>query len=152
MGITDIQASIGEIFEQFTPRVLTDCQKEKKNSYHRGHRGSQRSEESGYACFEHDDTVFDSGGSGFVIEQLQRFIDRFMREAEGAVVHGNHPPRVEVKKGFGCVRGVGVDVAELRRVVSSDREQSELGSKTPPDFRESRKVRGIAGMIDGMLS
>ena len=128
-----------------------DCQKGRK-TFTRGHGGSGRLEEPGYAFFEHDDTVFDSGGSGFVVEQLQRFIDRFVREAEGAVVHGNHPPRVEIKKGFGCVRGIGVDIAELGWVISSDGEQSELGSKTPSDFRESRKVCGVAGVIDRMLS
>src|SRR5579864_1450196 len=151
MGFTDIQASIGEIFQAVYTGTFSGVSKAKKNVYRQGHGGSQRLEEPGYAFFEHDDTVFDSGGSGFAIEQLQRFIDRFVGQAEGAVVHGNHPPRVEVEKGFGCVRRISVDVTELRRIVCPDREQSELRSKTPSDFRKSGEVRGIAGMIDRML-
>jgi hypothetical protein len=78
MGFTDIQASIGEIFRAVYTRTFNGVSKAKKNLYHRGHGGSQRLEKPGYAFFEHDDTVLDSGGSGFVIEQLQRFVDRFM--------------------------------------------------------------------------
>jgi len=50
-------------------------------------------EESGYAFFHYNDTVFDSGGAGFLIQQLQGFVDWLVGEAEGAVVHGDHPTR-----------------------------------------------------------
>jgi hypothetical protein len=70
MGFTDIQASIGEIFRAVYTGTFNGVSKRKKKFYHGRHGGSHRSEEPGYAFFEHDDTVLDSGGSGFVIEQL----------------------------------------------------------------------------------
>ena len=76
---------------------------------------------------QHEDAVFDTGGARFFIEQLQRLVDGLMREAEGAVVHRDHPAGVEVEEGARSVGRVGVDVAELRRVVGADGQQREFG-------------------------
>src|SRR5579859_1714926 len=109
-------------------------------------------EESGDAFFHDYDFIFDSGRAGFLIQQLQRLVDRFVREAEGAVVHGNHPPRLEVEKGSRSIRGIGMHVAKLRRIVSADRKQRELRSEASPDLAKPRKIRGVARVIDGVLA
>src|ERR1700731_404175 len=75
-----------------------------------------------------------------------------MRKAESAVVHGNHPARFKVEESAHGVGGIGVDVAELRRIVGADGEQSELGGKAASDFAEAGEVRGVAGVIDGVLA
>jgi hypothetical protein len=43
------------------------------------------------AFFQHHDTIFDACFFRFFFEKLQRFIDRLMRKAKAAIVHGNHP-------------------------------------------------------------
>ena len=96
-------------------RLTTEC-----TELHRGIRSL--SEESGYAFFHHKHAVFGTGGTGFLFQQLQRFVDGFVREAESAVVHGNHPTGFEIEKGAHGVSGIGMDVAELRRIVGADRQ------------------------------
>src|SRR5579864_3749029 len=99
-------------------------------------------EESRDAFFEDYDFVFNSGGAGFFIQQLQRFIHRFVREAEGAVVHGDHPARFEIEKGLGGICGIGVHVTELRRIVGAYGEQREFGSEAASDLAEAREICG----------
>jgi hypothetical protein len=79
-------------------------------------------EESGYAFFHDYYLILGACGLGFLLEQLQRFVNGFVGEAEGAVVHGNHPAGFEVEEGAHGVCGIGVYVAKLRRIVSPDGE------------------------------
>ena len=109
-------------------------------------------EESGHAFFHHYYSVFRSCCFGFLLEQLQWFIHRFVREAEGAVVHGDHPPGLEIEEGAHGVGRIGVDVAELRRIVGADGKQREFGSEAASNLAEAREVGGIAGVIDGVLA
>src|SRR5215467_905629 len=75
-----------------------------------------------------------------------------MRQAERAVMHGNHPARLEIEESFGCIRRIRVHIAELRRIVGSNRKQREFGRKTTSDFAEAGEVRRIACVIDRMLA
>src|SRR5580658_5638502 len=109
-------------------------------------------EESGYALFHDNYAVFGSGGAGFLVEELQRLIHGFVGEAEGAVVHGDHPARFEIDKGAHGVGGIGVDVAKLRRIVGANGEQGEFGSEAASDFAEAGEVGGVAGVIDGVFA
>lgn len=105
-------------------------------------------EKSSDAFFQNYDFIFDSRSAGFLIEQLQRFFDGFVREAEGSVVHRNHPAGLKIQKGFGGIRGIGVNVAKLRRVVGTDWQQSEFGRKATTDLAESGKICGVARVIN----
>lgn len=109
-------------------------------------------EEAGDAFFEDKDSVLNSRGAGFLFEELQRLVHRFVREPEGTVMHGHHPAGFEIEKGLSGVGGIGVDVAELRRVVGADGQQSKLRSKTTSDFAEAGEICGIAGVIDRVFA
>ena len=109
-------------------------------------------EESSDAFFQYDHSVLDSGGAGFLVEQLQWFFDRFMREAEGSVVHGNHPAGFQIQKSLGRVRRIGVDIAKLFGIVGADWQQGEFGSETASDFAEAGKIGCVAGVINGVLA
>ena len=87
-----------------------------------------------------------------MFQQLQRFVDGFVRKAEGAVVHGNHPAGFEIEEGAHGVGRIGVNVAELRRIVCADGKQRDLRREAAPDFAKARKISSIASMIDGMLA
>src|SRR5207245_8438309 len=76
----------------------------------------------GHAFFHYQYSILNSGGFGLFFQESERFLHGFVREAESSVVHGDHPARVEVKKGAGSGGGAGMDVAERRRIVSSDRQ------------------------------
>jgi hypothetical protein len=108
------------------------------------------SEESRDAFFQDHDAVFDPGGSSFLVEELQRFFHRLMREAERAVVHGNHPARLEIQKRLGGVGGIGVNVAKLRGVVGANGKQSEFRCQAAPDFAEAVEIRGVPRVIHRM--
>src|SRR5215469_7036604 len=152
MGFTGITASIGENFRPvYTPATMVLSTAHKKTVHHGGSQGNSL-EESGYAFFKDDDAILDSCGAGLVIEQLQRLIDRFVREPECAVVHGHHPAGFQVEEGFGGVGGIGMNVAELWRVVGPDGKQGEFGRKTASDLAESGEISGIPGVIDGVLA
>ena len=58
----------------------------------------------------------------------------------------------EVEEGARGVGGIGVDVAELRRIVGADGKQREFGREAASDFAEAGEVGGVAGVIDGMLA
>src|SRR5580704_8173659 len=77
-------------------------------------------EKARHALFQHQHTILDAGCLGFLLQQLQRLVHGFVREFEGSVVHGDHPAGFQIEKGAGGVGGIGVDVAEGRRVVGSD--------------------------------
>src|ERR1700691_456171 len=100
--------------------------------------------ETGHAFFEHDYPVFDASCACLLLEQLQRFIHRFVRKPEGSIVHGDHPARVQVKKCSGGVGGIGMHIAKGRRVVSADREQSQFWRKPLPDLAAARKVSRVS--------
>lgn len=61
------------------------------------------SEETGYAFFQDEDAVLDACGLGFPLKQLQRLIDGLVGEAEGTVVHRDHPAGVQVQESAGGV-------------------------------------------------
>src|SRR5580698_307498 len=109
-------------------------------------------EESGDAFFKHDHFVFHPGFHRFALQQLQRLFDRLVREAEGSVVHGDHPAGFEIEKGAGSVGRTGVDVAELLWIVGSNGKQRQLRREAASDFAEARKVSGVSGMVDGVFA
>src|SRR5258708_3977049 len=111
-----------------------------------------RSEEVSYALFHHDYAVFCASGAGFMLEELQRFVDWFVREAERAVVHGDHPSRFEVEESAHGVGRIGVDIAELRRIIGADGEQREFGGKATSDFTEAGKICRVAGVINRVFA
>lgn len=88
----------------------------------------------------------------FVLEQLQWFVNRLVRQAECAVVHGNHPAGVQIEKGASGVGGVGVDVAKRGRIVGTDRKQRQLGTEALADFSEAGEVSGVSSVINGVLT
>src|SRR5579871_535951 len=96
------------------------------SSHYRDARGGNwegfRLKEAGYAFFHYYDPVLDAMGASFLVQQLQRFFDGLMRESEGAVVHGDHPARLEVKEGASGVGRIRMDVAECRRIVGANRQ------------------------------
>ena len=92
-------------------------------------------EESGYAFFHDYYLILGACGLGFLLEKLKGFIDGFVGEAEGAVVHGNHPARLKVEEGAHGVCGIGVNVAELRRIVGTDREATRVRERGGVRFR-----------------
>jgi hypothetical protein len=115
--------------------------------------GPERSsKEASDAFFEDDHFVLYSSGEGGALEQLQRLFDRFVRQAETSVVHGNHPTRFEVDEGAGGVGGIGVYVAKLLGIVGSDGKQREFRRKTAANLAEAVKVGRVAGVIDGVLA
>src|SRR5947209_2323264 len=67
-------------------------------------------------------------------------------------MHGNHPARLEVKKGAHGVGGVGVYVTKLRRIVGADGKESQFRSQTTSDLTEAWEIRRVAGVIHGMLT
>src|SRR5215469_3580926 len=102
---------------------------------------------AGDAFFENEDAILDPGGCGLLFKQLKRFFDRLMREAEGAVMHRDHPTCIQVEKGARSVGRIGMDIAKLRRVIGSDGQQSELGCQPTADFPKPGKVGSIAGVV-----
>src|SRR6185437_10451953 len=77
-----------------------------------GPQCTPESKEFCHALFKDDDVVADASFFRFVLEQLQWFVNGLVRQAEGAVVHGDHPAGVEIEEGAGGVGGIGVDVAK----------------------------------------
>ena len=67
-------------------------------------------------------------------------------------MHRNHPAGFEIKECLHGIGGVGVNVAELRRIVSADGQQSEFGSEAASDFAEAGKVGSIACVIDRVFA
>jgi hypothetical protein len=67
-------------------------------------------------------------------------------------MHGDHPAGVQVEEGAGGVGGIGVNVAKRGRVVSPDRQQRKLGAEPTADLAKARKISGVAGVVDRMLS
>jgi hypothetical protein len=110
------------------------------------------SEEVRDALFEHHHFVLHSGGSRFFLEQLERFFDGLMRQAEGSVVHGDHPAGLQIEKGFGGIGGAGVDVTELLGVVGADREQRDLRRQAASDFAETGEVGSVSGVVEGVFT
>jgi len=66
-------------------------------------------------------------------------------------MHGDHPAGLEVEESARGIGRVGMDVAELRWIVSANREEREFGSESAPDFAKASEIGGVAGMIDGMF-
>src|SRR6266567_651586 len=87
---------------------------------------------------------------GFPLQKLQRLIDRLMGETEGSIVHGHHPAGVQVEKSPSRVTRIRVHVAEGRRVIGSDRQQSQFRIQSLPNLTEARKVRRVPGVINRM--
>src|SRR5216684_5725869 len=106
------------------------------------------SEEARDAFFEHDYFVFHAGGQGFALQQLERLFDGLMRQTKRAVMHGDHPAGLQVEEGPGGVGGAGMDVAELRWVVSADGQQREFGREAPSDFAKAGEIGGVSGVIE----
>ena len=52
-------------------------------------------------------------------------------------MHGHHPARFKIEEGAHGVGGIGMDVAELRRVIGADRKQREFGSEAASDLGEA---------------
>ena len=104
------------------------------------------------AFFHDDDLVFDSGGLSFAFQQLERLINRLVRKAERAIVHGHHPTRFEIEEGRDGISRAGVHVAECWRIVGSDGEQGEFGRQTAADLRKAAEICRIAGMVDGVFA
>src|SRR5215469_913194 len=102
---------------------------------------------AGDAFFENEDAILDPSGCGLLFQQLKRFFDRLMREAEGAVMHWDHPARIQVEKGARSVGRIGMDITELRRIIGSDGQQSELGCQPTADLLKPGKVGSIAGVV-----
>jgi hypothetical protein len=75
-----------------------------------------------------------------------------MRKPEGPVVHRHHPARFEIKEGLHGIGRIGVYVAELRRIVSSNGQQGEIWRQAASDFAEPGKIRGIARVINRVLA
>src|ERR1700690_4067095 len=67
-------------------------------------------------------------------------------------MHGHHPAGVEIEKGAGSVGGAGVYVAELRRVVSADREERQFRRQPSSDLAKAREIRRVSGVIHGVLA
>src|SRR5258708_3013563 len=107
-----------------------------------------RSEEVSYAFFHYDCAVFCASGAGFMLEELQRFVGWFVREAERAVVHGDHPSRFEVEESAHGVGRIGVDIGELRRIIGADGGQREFGGKATSDFTAAGKICRCAGVVN----
>src|SRR5215469_3122677 len=102
---------------------------------------------AGDAFFENEHAILDPGGCGLLFEQLKRFFDRLMREAEAAVMHRDHPAGVQVEKGARSVGRIGMDITKLGRIIGSDGQQSELGCQPTADFPKPGKVGSIAGVV-----
>lgn len=113
---------------------------------------ARSSEEASDAFFKDDYFVFDASLSRFALEQLQGFFDRFVREAESSIVHGDHPLGIQIQKRFGGIGWAGVDIAELLGIVSADGEQSQIGRQAASDFAKAVKVGGVSGVVDGVLA
>ena len=84
-------------------------------------------EEARDAFFKHDNFIFHSGGLHRALQQLQGFLNGFMREAESSVVHRDHPAGIQINKGLGGIGRAGMNVPKLLGVVGSDRQQRQLG-------------------------
>ena len=75
-----------------------------------------------------------------------------MRQAEGSVVHGDHPAGFQIEEGLGGVGGTGMHVAELRRIVGADGQQRQFGREAASDFAEAVEVGGVSGVVDGVFA
>jgi len=75
-----------------------------------------------------------------------------MRKPERTVVHRNHPAGFQIHERLGRVARIGMHIAELRWIVGSNRQQREFRCQSPPDLAESREVRRVARVIDGVLA
>ena len=106
---------------------------------------------TGDALLQNCHSLFDAGGFGFLFKQLQGFVHRLVGKPEGTVMHGHHPAGVEIEEGANSVGRVGVHVAERRRVIRANGQQSDVGGEALADFAKAGEVRGVAGMIDRVL-
>src|SRR5215471_3053939 len=75
-----------------------------------------------------------------------------MGQAEGSVVHGDHPAGVQVQEGPGCIGRTRMNVAELWRVIRPDRQKCNFRCEPSTDLLKPRKISGIARVIHRMLS
>src|SRR5438067_2594828 len=108
------------------------------------------SKDFGHAFFEDQHPFLDSSFSGFLLKQLQRFVHRLVRESESAVVHGNHPLRIQVEEGAGGVAGTGVDIAKRWRIISADWKQGELRGQARANLAKLGEISGVTGVINRM--
>src|SRR5690242_3339323 len=106
--------------------------------------------EAGHTFLQNQNAVQHAGGLGFPLQKLQRFVYRLVGEAEGAVVHGHHPARTQVEKGAHRVCRAGVHVAKSGRIVGADGEQRQVRVKLTPNFAETGKIGGVAGVVNGV--
>src|SRR5579885_2281854 len=79
----------------------------------------------------------------------QRLVHWFAAEAERVVVHGNHDFRAHIEKRAQGFLRAGVHGAIAVGQVCPNREEGDVGVKTPTYLGEAIEVSSISGVIDG---
>ena len=105
----------------------------------------------GHTFFHHEHAVFNARCLGFFLQQAQRFVHGFVREAKSAVMHGHHPTRIQIEEGPRCIGRAGVDVPEGWRIVGPDWQQRHFRRQTVSDLAEAGEVGGVAGVVKRVL-
>jgi len=101
-------------------------------------------------AFGHDADAFtDAHGFGGGDEAGGRFVEGFVTEAEGAVVHGDESFCAEIGEGANGILGVHVDFTSAGRIVGTDGQERDVDVETAADFGEAFEVCSVAAVKDG---
>lgn len=94
--------------------------------------------------------VAETEAGGFGEEAFLGFVEVFVAEGEGGVVHGDEGVGAEVEKGLEGLFGVEVDVSATGSVVGADGEEGDVDVVAGADGFEAVEVGGVAGVVDGV--
>ncbi len=81
-------------------------------------------------------------------ESFRWFLEGFVGQTEGAVVHRDHQSRVQLDEGFQSFLGVHVDRTQAWWVVCTDWQERDVDWESRSDFAEPVKVRRVAAVVN----
>src|ERR1700733_1750029 len=84
--------------------------------------------------------------------EAHKRIQRLLRKPEGSVVHGDHLPCAQVEKCLQRLLGTGMHAAIAIRTIGPDGQQGDLRLQTLADLGEAVKIRGVAGVVQGVTA
>ena len=103
-----------------------------------------------WLTFGHDQNIIVNAGFARTRKQArERFIERFVTEAKGAVVHRHQFFCPQFQESLDCFFRVHVHFAAARRVVSADRQQRNFDFVAFPDLLEPGEIGAITAMKNG---
>src|SRR6185503_7317467 len=107
------------------------------------------SEQMGHAFFQDADVLSEFLLVGQLGQQPWRLVHRLEGQFEAPIMHGDKPSCAQFTKNAQRFVRAHMNVAEGIRVISANREQSNLRLQTAADLGEAFKVGAISRVIEG---